>query len=560
MGLEILKERTDIETIIAPVAGGGLLSGISASVKSINPGIKIYGVQPEQSNSMYKSYKSSKICSKNDISTIADALIAKKPEQLTLDLCLQYVDDIILVSERNKNACYLLAEWAKYLIEPSRVVALSAVITGKVLEHNSIVVVLSVENTDLKLIGDILKRGVSRMPWIHYIILSMGHMVTDFAPGSILIIMTHMKEIMELNYTQTTIIFLIIELTSSFMQPIFGMLVDKKKMMWLIPVAISLSIGAISLVGLIKNYYLLLFIIFLSGIGVAAFHPQASKTTYLISRGSMQASAMSIFSIGGTAGMGIGPILVAWFITMFALKGTLLFLIPGALMIIILIPLLNRIKGIIDEKEDNSDDFAVEEEYSEELRVRSLFFLIAFVILRSWIHAGIINFIPLYYIDHLGRSDIYGSRLLTFFLIAGAVGTLIAGPMADRFGFKKMLLYSMIFTLPLTYLLFNTSGYWGLIFAALDGAVLICTFGITVVFGQKLLSNNIGLASGLMIGLGGGVGAIGATILGFIADTWNIYYSLKVIFVLPVVGLVLILLLPNISGESVELNNKEKQL
>ena len=389
------------------------------------------------------------------------------------------------------------------------------------------------------------------MSWIYFIILSLGHMVTDFVPGSILVIMTHMKNIMNLNYTQTTIIYLIIELTSSFAQPIFGAIIDKKnKIPWLMPVGILLAICAISLVGFISNYHLLLFMIFIAGIGVAAFHPQASKATYLLSEKSQQVSAMSIFSIGGAAGMGIAPILVAWFISIANLKGTLLFLIPGILMILLLSPILAKFKQITDPKEEtNSNQEADHIQEKGRIKKKTIVFLLIFVILRSWIQAGILNFIPLYYIDYLGESTIYGSKLLTCFLIAGAIGMLIAGPLADRHGLKKVLVYSMLPSIPFTYLLFNIGGHWGVIFSILDGAVLLCTVGVTVVFGQRILSNNIGLASSLMIGVGSGIGAFGATILGYIADVWGIFSSLKILTILPIIALCLVLFLPEVLNE-----------
>jgi len=396
------------------------------------------------------------------------------------------------------------------------------------------------------------------MSWVYYMILSFGHLVIDLTPGALLIIMTYMKRIMSLNFTQTTLIFLTVELTSSFFQPIFGMMIDKKKIHWLLPVAVSLTICSISLVGFIINYYLLLFVIFIAGIGLAAFHPQASKDTYLLSKGKRQASAMSIFSIGGTAGMGIAPVLVAWFFSIAGEKGTLFFLIPGILIVLVLAFSISKIKAMTDESEETNK---VRENIScpnTQNTKKSLLFLLAFVILRSWIHVGILNFIPLYYIDYLGESASYGSNLLTLFLVSGGMGMLVAGPLADRFGLKKVLLLSMLLCIPFTYLVFNTSGYWGFVFSILDGMAVVSTFGITVVYAQRILFNRIGLASALMLGVGSGLGAFGATILGGIADLWNIFYSIRMISILPVIGLALVLFLPEVSNVGIDPELKAK--
>ncbi len=385
------------------------------------------------------------------------------------------------------------------------------------------------------------------MLWIYYLLLSLVHMVIDLAPGSLLIIMTYLKSSMSLNFTQTTLIFLTAELTSSFFQPFFGVLIDKKRVHWLLPAAVFLTIGAISLVGYITNYYLLLFVIFIAGIGLAAYHPEASKDTYLLSKGKMPASAMSIFSIGGTAGMGLAPVLVTYFITKAGQKGTMFFLIPGLLTTLLLAFTLPRIKAFTDPNGETNEVRKNIGYQSTQSTRKSLAILLVFVILRSWIHAGILNFIPLYYMDYLGESASYGSKLLMVFLISGGVGMLVAGPLADRFGLKRVLFFSMLFSIPFTYLLFNIGSYWGMVFSILTGMAVAGTFGVTVVYAQRILFNRIGLASALMLGVGSGIGAFGATILGGIADLWGITYSIWVISVLPVIGLALVLFLPEVS-------------
>ena len=110
----------------------------------------------------------------------------------------------------------------------------------------------------------------------------------------------------------------------------------------------------------------------------------------------------------------------------------------------------------------------------------------------------------------------------------------------------------MVLSIPFTYLLLNTSGAWGLVFSVLDGMAIVSTFGITVVYAQRILFNRIGLASALMMGVGTGIGAFGATILGGIADLWNISYSIRVISILPVIGLALVLFLPEVSDVAID--------
>jgi len=151
IGLEILEEMPELEAVVVPVSGGGLISGIATVIKKIKPEVTVYGVQPENSNAVYKSFNNKKICSCDNPDTVADALIAQKPGKLPFELILKYVDDIITVSEKEIiDSCLLLAERAKLVVEPGGAVALSAVINKKIDSYQNVVSVLSGGNVDIK--------------------------------------------------------------------------------------------------------------------------------------------------------------------------------------------------------------------------------------------------------------------------------------------------------------------------------------------------------------------------------------------------------------------------
>jgi len=159
VGLEIMEELPKTDAVVISASGGGLLSGVAAAVKKINSKVKIYGVQPENSNSLYLSFKNRKICSIDSIDTIADALISKKTEQKNLDMCLEFVDDIVLVSEEEIiESCILAAERAKLIVEPGGVVGLAAILNHKIPKHENTVVVLSGGNINLDLFAEIIKK------------------------------------------------------------------------------------------------------------------------------------------------------------------------------------------------------------------------------------------------------------------------------------------------------------------------------------------------------------------------------------------------------------------
>lgn len=170
--------------------------------------------------------------------------------------------------------------------------------------------------------------------------------------------------------------------------------------------------------------------------------------------------------------------------------------------------------------------------------------MLLYVTIRSWIQSGLVYFIPFYFPSFRGISD--PEYIVSIFLIAGAVGTILGGPFADRFGGKNGLLVSMIVSLIAIYPFLHLNSTLIPVLAFIVGAALISTFSTTVVFGQRLLPNNIGLASGMLLGFGVGMGSIGVTLLGGIADHFGLPLTINIISLLPILGIILAVTLPDI--------------
>lgn len=148
-GLELIEQVPDVETIIVPVGGGGLISGILAAIKETKPTVKVIGVEPESANDTFLSLQAGRIMSIASTATIADGLRTSQPGELTFPVLQKYVDDLILVSEQDiKEAFKLLAERTKQIVEPSGATALAAVVSGQ-MRGGKVGVVLSGGNVDL---------------------------------------------------------------------------------------------------------------------------------------------------------------------------------------------------------------------------------------------------------------------------------------------------------------------------------------------------------------------------------------------------------------------------
>jgi FSR family fosmidomycin resistance protein-like MFS transporter len=181
---------------------------------------------------------------------------------------------------------------------------------------------------------------------------------------------------------------------------------------------------------------------------------------------------------------------------------------------------------------------------SGEDRPGPLTLLLGVVAFRSLAWFGLVTFVPLWEVS-LGRSEAYGNHLLALMLLAGGLGTVLAGPAADRFGRRPVLLASLALSGPLTLVFVAVGGSVGAIALAGVGVCVIGTFGVTMVMSQEYLPRHIGVASGLSIGLSIGLGGIAAVALGVLADTVDLEAALYVCAAAPVAGLALAAFLPS---------------
>ena len=369
-------------------------------------------------------------------------------------------------------------------------------------------------------------------------------MVTDISQGAIPLFLPYLKDAFDLSYFAVGLILLFSSISSSIIQPLFGFISDRYQCLWMLPAGCFLAMAGVALIGFVPNYYLLLVVVTFSGLGVAAYHPEASKAVFYLS-GSKKATAMSVFSLGGNFGFALGPIIAAFFLGVYGLQGSGGFLPLGLLMSGVLFVLLPKISLQVAENKEMHANGKKNAARARFIITLPIILLMLIVTIRSWVHMGLMMNIPLYYIDYLQMDTAFGSSLLTIFLMLGAVGTLLGGPLADKLGLKAILYFSFISAVPLMYFLFNSSGVFTFIWTGLIGASIICTFSVTTVYAQKLMPENIGLASGLVLGFAIGTGGIGTTLLGLIADNFGLMMAINILIVLPLIGVALIRLLPS---------------
>jgi FSR family fosmidomycin resistance protein-like MFS transporter len=371
-------------------------------------------------------------------------------------------------------------------------------------------------------------------------ILSVGHFITDINQGALPALLPYFKEALNLSYTLSGVILLSANLTSSIIQPAFGHLSDRKPMGWFLPLTPFIACLGIALAGFVSSYSLLLLCVMISGVGVASFHPEGFKTAYFFT-GDKKATGMSLFAVGGNLGIAVGPITALALVNYFGLKGTLGLVIPGILIAVILFLNLSWIFSPVKSAHKEAKK-EIKTPLSKN-QITSFLLLIGIATTRAWTQLGLATYIPFYYINYLKGNPLYAGKLVSTFLIAGALGTLVGAPLADRWGHKKFLLATLLLPSPLLLLFYYSSGFITFVLLGISGMVLISTFALTTVMAQAILPHHLGMASGMMVGFTISAGGIGVTLLGTVADTWGVPMAIKAVFVMPLIAFGLALLL-----------------
>lgn len=374
------------------------------------------------------------------------------------------------------------------------------------------------------------------------LILSITHLFIDITGSAIPAMMPFIKEALKLSYTSVGAIIMVSNLTSSIIQPFFGYISDRINVKWLLPVSVFLTYVGLSFMGLSTSFFILIILVMMTGIGVAAYHPEGTKVMHHFT-GLRKATGMAFFQVGGNFGLALGPLLVTFAIKLANLKGTLLFLLIGIPILGLLLIFFKDITIPFKSKEESHEARIESHSIREGNGWKNMILLILAVSMRSWAHMGLITFAPFYYIHILHGDPISAGRLVFVFLMGGVLGTMIGGIIADRVGHKLLFGSSMLISIPFLFLLLTVEGFWVFVVIFLIGFSLISSFSVTIVMGQMILRERLGMASGLTMGFVIGMGGIGAGLLGMVADSWGIITVVRLIALMPAAGFIPIVMI-----------------
>lgn len=375
--------------------------------------------------------------------------------------------------------------------------------------------------------------------------ISLSHLLNDMLQSVIPAIYPIFKTNFHLTFSDIGLITLTYQLTASLLQPFVGRYTDKKPKPFSLVVGMGFTLVGLMCLAFASSFYLILLSVSLVGIGSSIFHPESSRVAHLAS-GGKRGLAQSIFQLGGNAGSALGPLLAALIVVPFGQSSIMWFSLAALIAIILLFNIGKWYKGFAVAKVKSAKVNEPSHHALSKRRVTfSLVILLVLIFSKYFYLASMTSYFTFYLIDKFHVSVQSSQIYLFVFLGAVAAGTLIGGPLGDRFGRKYIIWISILGVAPFTLMLPYANLMWTTVLSILIGVILSSAFSAILVYAQELMPGKVGMIAGLFFGFAFGMGGLGSAILGKLADSTSINYVFHVCAYLPLIG-ILTGFLPNL--------------
>ncbi|MFI1932505.1 MFS transporter [Streptomyces sp. NPDC020330] len=360
------------------------------------------------------------------------------------------------------------------------------------------------------------------------VLLSVGHACVDIYQGSVAALVPFFIAERSYSLAVASGIVLAASLLSSVAQPLFGVLTDRWAMPWLLPVSTLLGGLGIALSGLSGSYPLTLAFVALSGIGVAAYHPESARVARIAGRGSHR--AMGWFSTGGTVGFALAPLMVAAVMSVGGLRWTPLLVLPALVGAALCLPVVR----VLQQRQAAGSPTTAPPAGSDD--VASFVRLSLAVVFRSIAFIGLSTFISLYVRQRLGGGMAVGTAALFVLFLGSTVGSVLGGSLATRWDRVVVARWSYLVTAAAVAGVVWAPGPAVFLFLALTSAGLYVPFSLQVTLGQDYLPSRVGTASGITLGLTVSVGGLASPAIGALADATSLRTALAPLVAMPLLS------------------------
>ncbi|HEY4337607.1 MAG TPA: MFS transporter [Puia sp.] len=368
--------------------------------------------------------------------------------------------------------------------------------------------------------------------------ISVSHLLNDTMQSLIPSTYPLLKRSLGLNFSQLGLITFCFQLTASLLQPFVGLYTDKRPQPYSLAAGMCFTLAGLILLSRAGTFPLVLVAVSLVGVGSSIFHPEASRLAYLAS-GGKRGMAQSVFQLGGNAGASLGPLLAARIVSPYGQSNIIWFGFFALIAIGVLLKTGGWYRRNLNKQRKRSTPLIYESDpgLSKRRVAFSLLVLLVLIFSKYFYMASMSSYYMFFLIDKFHISDQHAQILLFVFLFAVAAGTLIGGPIGDRFGRKYVIWLSILGVAPFTLLLPYANLFWTAALSVFIGLILASAFSAILVYAQELVPGKVGLIAGLFFGLAFGMGGIGAAVLGRLADHTSISHVFNLCSYLPLLGL-----------------------
>ncbi|MFD4670108.1 MFS transporter [Lentzea sp. NPDC058450] len=357
-------------------------------------------------------------------------------------------------------------------------------------------------------------------------VLVAGHAVDDLYQGAVPAVVPFLVLERGYSYLAAAGITVAATLLSSVVQPLFGVLIDRRPVPWLVPLGMTLAGVGVGLSGLSDSYVLTWLAIALSGLGVAAYHPEAARLARRVAQDSHV--GMSWFAVGGNVGFALGPVLVTPVLAFGGLAWSPLLAVPALVGGAFTLAALRGVHGAsaAATTREGRDDWG---QFSR---------LTVIIVARSMVTFGLGTFLAIWVTQRVGGGPAAGAAALVVLFGAGAASTLLGGVLAGRWGRVRVLQVSYALAVPAVAGVALVPGPAVYLMVALTAVALYVPFSLHVTLGQDYLPNRVGTASGVTLGLAVSIGGLGSPVVGAIAGASDLRWGLLSLVLMPVVAAV----------------------
>lgn len=368
--------------------------------------------------------------------------------------------------------------------------------------------------------------------------IGFSHLLNDLMQAVIPAVYPILKSSYHLSFTQIGFITFTFQVTASLLQPFVGAFTDKRPLPFSLAVAMLFTLSGLVLLAYASAFPWILLAVSLAGIGSSIFHPEASRVAYLASGGN-RGLAQSIFQLGGNAGSAIGPLLVALIVVPFGQYRITWFVAAAIVAIMVLLRIGGWYRRHLTWRASQLANLKEASTGLSRNRIKiSLAILLTLIFSKYVYMASLTNYFTFYLIQKFGLSVQASQLQLFIFLISIAAGTVVGGPLGDKFGRKYIIWISILGAAPFTLLLPYANLFWTSILTVLIGFIISSAFSAILVYAQELVPGKVGMISGLFFGFAFGMAGLGSALLGILADKTSILFVFKVCAFLPLLGVI----------------------